>query len=155
MTWVVGFALIADLYESNERGRVTGFVMMGTSCAIMVGPTIGGWLYEIGGMRAPFVTVAVLAAMVLALFLWYEVPDHHVAGEVVPIGLVVRVPAIAACTMVVIAISATISMLEPVLSLVRPTQQRTRTDAWRPWRAYAAMHLWNEVTDRMGATRGG
>jgi DNA-3-methyladenine glycosylase II len=40
-------------------------------------------------------------------------------------------------------------------ALVRPTQQRTRTDAWRPWRAYAAMHLWNEVTDRMGAARGG
>jgi multidrug resistance protein len=117
VTWVVGFALIADLYASHERGRVTGFVMMGTSCAIMVGPTIGGWLYEIGGMRAPFVTVAVLAVIVLALFLWYQVPDHHVAGEVVPIGLVVRVPAIAACTIVVIAISATISMLEPVLSL--------------------------------------
>jgi DNA-3-methyladenine glycosylase II len=40
-------------------------------------------------------------------------------------------------------------------ALVRPTQQRTRTDTWRPWRAYAAMHLWNEVTDRMGAARGG
>jgi DNA-3-methyladenine glycosylase II len=40
-------------------------------------------------------------------------------------------------------------------SLVRPTQQRTRTDAWRPWRAYAAMHLWNEVADRVGAARGG
>jgi DNA-3-methyladenine glycosylase II len=40
-------------------------------------------------------------------------------------------------------------------ALVRPTQQRTRTDAWRPWRAYAAMHLWNEVADRAGAARGG
>ncbi|MEQ5840427.1 DNA-3-methyladenine glycosylase 2 family protein [Paraburkholderia acidicola] len=40
-------------------------------------------------------------------------------------------------------------------SLVRPTQQRTRTDAWRPWRAYAAMHLWNEIADRAGAARGG
>ena len=40
-------------------------------------------------------------------------------------------------------------------SLVRPTQQRSRTDAWRPWRAYAAMHLWSEVADRAGAARGG
>ncbi|WP_144143864.1 DNA-3-methyladenine glycosylase family protein [Paraburkholderia sp. BCC1884] len=40
-------------------------------------------------------------------------------------------------------------------SLVRPTQQRLRTDTWRPWRAYAAMHLWNEVADRSGAARGG
>jgi DNA-3-methyladenine glycosylase II len=40
-------------------------------------------------------------------------------------------------------------------ALVRPNQQRARTDAWRPWRAYAAMHLWNEVADRAGAARGG
>ncbi|MFM0414420.1 DNA-3-methyladenine glycosylase family protein [Paraburkholderia aromaticivorans] len=40
-------------------------------------------------------------------------------------------------------------------SLVRPTQQRSRTDMWRPWRAYAAMHLWNEVADRARAARGG
>ncbi|MFX1763442.1 AlkA N-terminal domain-containing protein [Paraburkholderia sp. A1RI-2L] len=40
-------------------------------------------------------------------------------------------------------------------ALVRPTQQRARTDAWRPWRAYAAMHLWNEIADRAGAARGG
>jgi DNA-3-methyladenine glycosylase II len=40
-------------------------------------------------------------------------------------------------------------------ALTRPAQQRTRTDAWRPWRAYAAMHLWNEVADRAGAARGG
>jgi DNA-3-methyladenine glycosylase II len=40
-------------------------------------------------------------------------------------------------------------------SLTRPAQQRARTDTWRPWRAYAAMHLWNEIADRAGATRGG
>jgi DNA-3-methyladenine glycosylase II len=40
-------------------------------------------------------------------------------------------------------------------ALVRATQQRARTDAWRPWRAYAAMHLWNEIADRAGAARGG
>src|SRR5829696_6050733 len=61
VTWVVGFALIADRYGPAERGRVSGIVMSGTSMAIIVGPTIGGWLYEIGGMRAPFLTVAVFA----------------------------------------------------------------------------------------------
>jgi MFS family permease len=37
---VVGFAMIADLYEADERGRVSGIVMMGTSVAVMVGPTL-------------------------------------------------------------------------------------------------------------------
>src|SRR5262249_4540790 len=46
-TWVVGFALIADLYGPTERGRMTGIVMSGTSLAIIVGPTLGGWLYEL------------------------------------------------------------------------------------------------------------
>lgn len=40
-------------------------------------------------------------------------------------------------------------------ALNRPAAQRARTEAWRPWRAYAAMHLWNEVTDRSQAARGG
>ncbi|WP_322043658.1 DNA-3-methyladenine glycosylase family protein [Paraburkholderia sp. J67] len=47
----------------------------------------------------------------------------------------------------------TIAARDP--NLVRATQQRARTDAWRPWRAYAAMHLWNEIADRAGAARGG
>src|SRR3989442_14585907 len=43
VTWVVGFALLADLYGPSERGRVTGIVMSGASFAFMVGPSIGGW----------------------------------------------------------------------------------------------------------------
>ena len=54
VTWVVGFALIADLYRPEERGRVMGLVMSGTNLAFMGGPTIGGWLYETGGIRLPF-----------------------------------------------------------------------------------------------------
>jgi DHA1 family solute carrier family 18 vesicular amine transporter 1/2 len=117
VTWVVGFALLADLYDANERGRVTGFVMMCTSIGMMVGPTLGGWLYEIGGIRMPFVFVAALALVTMALFVTLEEPRRHTAGDIVPVGLVLRVPAIAACAVVVVAISSTLSMLEPVLSL--------------------------------------
>src|SRR6478672_4661951 len=77
VTWVVGFALIADLYDSSERGRVTGIVMMGTSVAVMIGPTFGGWLYELGGIRLPFIAVAILAALDVLLFLLVDVPSRH------------------------------------------------------------------------------
>ena len=117
ITWVVGFALIADLYDSNERGRVTGIVMMGTSFAVMFGPTLGGWLYELGGIRLPFIAVTVLAIVGIILFVWVKMPPHQAASEAVPIGMVLRVPAIAVCALTVVAISSTISMLEPVLSL--------------------------------------
>ena len=63
ITWVVGFALIADRYGPDERGRVSGIVMSGTSVAFMVGPSIGGWMYEAGGIRAPFLLVAGLAML--------------------------------------------------------------------------------------------
>src|ERR1043166_1438730 len=117
VTWVVGFALVADLYDSNERGKVTGIVMMGTSFAVMIGPTIGGWLYEIGGLRLPFLAVTAMAIVDLVLFVCIAMPPHQAAAEPVPVAMVLRVPAIAACALAVIAISGTISMLEPVLSL--------------------------------------
>jgi MFS transporter, DHA1 family, solute carrier family 18 (vesicular amine transporter), member 1/2 len=117
ITWVVGFALVADLYDVNERGRITGIVMMGTGAAFMIGPTLGGWLYEVGGIRLPFVVVAVMAALAAVCFLWLEIPKRHAAGDIVPISMVLRVPAIAACALAVVTISATLSMLEPVLAL--------------------------------------
>ena len=40
ITWVVGFALIADIFAPEERGRVTGIVLGGTSVAYMIGPSI-------------------------------------------------------------------------------------------------------------------
>jgi DHA1 family solute carrier family 18 vesicular amine transporter 1/2 len=117
ITWVVGFALIADRYGPAERGRVTGIVMSGTSAAVMVGPTIGGWLYELGGIRAPFLVVAGLAVVSAAGFLWLDVAPPLVVSEPVPVRVVLRSRAVAVCAAVVIAISGTISMLEPVLPL--------------------------------------
>jgi DNA-3-methyladenine glycosylase II len=40
-------------------------------------------------------------------------------------------------------------------SALRPAQQRARAERWRPWRAYAAMHLWNGVAMQTGSARGG
>ena len=66
MTWVVGFALIADLYAAEERGRVMGLVMSGSTFGFMTGPTIGGWLYETGGIRLPYLFIAGLSVVVAA-----------------------------------------------------------------------------------------
>ncbi len=117
ITWVVGFALIADQYGPDERGRVSGIVMSGTSAAVMVVPTIGGWLYEVGGIRAPFLVVAALAAVAALGFLWLEIPSEREETEHVPIRVVLQSRPVAVCAAVVVAISATISMLEPVFPL--------------------------------------
>ena len=117
VTWVVGFALLADLYGPSERGRVTGIVMSGASFAFMVGPSIGGWLYQIGGMRLPFLTVAAFAVVATVAFIVYEPPPRREAHEPVPLVAVLQVPTIAACAVAVVIVSATMSMLEPVLAI--------------------------------------
>jgi MFS transporter, DHA1 family, solute carrier family 18 (vesicular amine transporter), member 1/2 len=117
VTWVVGFALIADLYGPEERGRVAGIVMSGTSVAVVIGPSLGGWLYEAGGMRLPFTFVTVLATIAAVGFIALRLPDLRSNREVVPVGAVVRTPAVAACAITVVVLAATLSMYEPVLAL--------------------------------------
>jgi DNA-3-methyladenine glycosylase II len=40
-------------------------------------------------------------------------------------------------------------------TLAKASQQRTRSDAWRPFRAYAALHLWTDFAAKANAARGG
>src|SRR5205085_3682707 len=97
VTWVVGFALIADLYGPEERGRAAGMVMSGTSVAVMLGPSLGGWLYEVGGMRLPFTFVTLLSVVAALGFVVLRLPDARADREIVPVAAVVRAPAVAAC----------------------------------------------------------
>lgn len=117
VTWVVGFALLADLYGPSERGRVMGMVMSGTGFGLVLGPSIGGWLYELGGASLPFLAVAAAALLDAAAFAWLRLPAVHGDREVVSPFSVVRIPAVAVCAAAVVAASATIAMLEPVLPL--------------------------------------
>jgi len=109
VTWVVGFALVADCYGAEDRGRVMGYVMSGTSVGIMAGPSIGGWLYEAGGVAVPFQCVAGLSLLCAVGFVLIQTRATFWS--------VVRVPAVAACAAAVVITGSTIAMLEPVLAL--------------------------------------
>ena len=117
VTWVVGFALLADLYGPAERGRIMGLVMSGTTFGFMVGPTAGGWLYEKGGTEVPFLTVAGCAVVAAVGFLWLKIPSTHTDHVPVPVSAILRVPAVAVCSAAVVVIGGTIAMVEPILSL--------------------------------------
>ncbi len=122
VTWVVGFALIADLYGPDERGRVMGLVMSGANFGFMIGPTLGGWLYEAGGISLPFMTLAAAAVLLGLGFSWLRLPDTHSVRETVSTRDTLRVPAVASCALAVVAAGGTISMLEPVLPLFLATE---------------------------------
>lgn len=117
VTWVVGFALLADLYSPEERGRAMGWVMSATTFGFMIGPTLGGWLYEHGGPTVPYLVVAVLSVLAAAGFLWLAPADHREASEHVSLRVVLSVPAVAVCAAAVVLGGGTLAMLEPVLSL--------------------------------------
>jgi DHA1 family solute carrier family 18 vesicular amine transporter 1/2 len=122
LTWVVGFALIADCYGPEDRGRVMGYVMSGTSFGIIVGPSIGGWLYQAGGVALPFEFVAALALICAAGFAFLRPPARSDRSTRPSIWSVVRVPPVALCALAVVLAAATIAMLEPVLSLFFDTR---------------------------------
>jgi MFS transporter, DHA1 family, solute carrier family 18 (vesicular amine transporter), member 1/2 len=115
--WVAGFALIADLYGPADRGRVMGYVMSGTSVGLMLGPSIGGWLYEAGGIRLPFLFVSGLALACAAGFLVMRPPDRDRSARSPSIWSVLRVGDVARCAGFVIVTAMTFAMLEPVLPL--------------------------------------
>jgi MFS transporter, DHA1 family, solute carrier family 18 (vesicular amine transporter), member 1/2 len=117
MTWIVGFAMIADLYGPEERGRAMGLAMAGSTLGIIIGPAIGGWLYEIGGIRLPFLFVAAMALLDLIAFA-VVAPATRGSGTSVPMRRVLTHRPVAVCALVVIAGGGTIAMLEPVIPLV-------------------------------------
>ena len=117
VTWVVGFALIADLYNAEERGRVMGLVMSGTTVGFLIGPTLGGWLYESGGPQLPYLFVAALSAACAAGFAWMQLPPHQGEAEPVRLLALLRVREVAICALTVVLGGGTLAMVEPTLSL--------------------------------------
>ena len=117
ITWVVGFAVVADLYNADERGRVIGLVMSGSTAAFLVGPTIGGWLYQTGGPALPYLVVAGLAVITAVGLLLVPLPAHPEAPETTPVLTIATQRPVVICAIAVIVGGGTIAMLEPVLAL--------------------------------------
>jgi MFS family permease len=62
-TWTAGLALLADVTPPQTRGRTMGMAMSAMALGPMVGPTFGGFLYEWGGYRLPFLIAASIALL--------------------------------------------------------------------------------------------
>lgn len=75
--WTAGLALLAEVFPQEERGKAVGTAMSGQAGGVLLGPPIGGWLYEFGGYSFPFfvATGIALATALLCLVLLRNVPE--------------------------------------------------------------------------------
>ncbi|KAL0580124.1 hypothetical protein V5O48_001900 [Marasmius crinis-equi] len=64
--WVVGLALLCDTAPEKILGRQLGFAMSGLSVGILLGPPVGGALYDRFGFRGPCIFVIIACIVDLA-----------------------------------------------------------------------------------------
>ncbi|HEY1260545.1 MAG TPA: MFS transporter, partial [Stellaceae bacterium] len=60
--WTAGLALIAEHY-SDDRVEMMGVALMGSTAGSLLGPVIGGALYELGGYSLAFVVTGMLVVI--------------------------------------------------------------------------------------------
>jgi MFS transporter, DHA1 family, solute carrier family 18 (vesicular amine transporter), member 1/2 len=60
-TWVVGMAMLVDVFNGPELGFYMGIVFGCHNLGFFLGPLIGGFLHDSLGLRAPFYVCTVLA----------------------------------------------------------------------------------------------
>jgi DHA1 family solute carrier family 18 vesicular amine transporter 1/2 len=78
-TWTAGLALIAAHYP-HKRVEMIGFALMGSTAGSLLGPVIGGALYEAGGYVLPFAVTGILVAIDAGLRISLLPRDHAAAG---------------------------------------------------------------------------
>ncbi len=66
----ISMAIVTDLFDLNQRGRVMGFVQMGFGASQVLGVPIGLYFAGFWGWEAPFLMVAALAVVIALLILW-------------------------------------------------------------------------------------
>lgn len=65
----ISMAIITDLFEINHRGRVMGFVQMAFGASQVLGIPIGLYLANGWGWHAPFIMIAVMAAIIAVMIM--------------------------------------------------------------------------------------
>jgi multidrug resistance protein len=115
--WIAGLALVADIYPEQSRGRAMGIALSGMTGGVLIGPPLGGYLYEWGGYHLPFLVAAaivVLDALVILLLL-VEPPRKSTARQ--PLRGLLRDRGILVASGAVVIAAAAWGLLEPTLPL--------------------------------------
>jgi MFS family permease len=67
-------SMIGDLTPQAERGRWIGFVTGWSAIGLVLGPPLGGWIFDHWGLPAPFLAGAATNTLAFLIALWF-IPD--------------------------------------------------------------------------------
>jgi MFS family permease len=67
VVWVVGLSLLADTVRKEDIGRAMGYMFTAMSLGILLGPILGGVVFDKGGYNAVFAMAYALVALDIAL----------------------------------------------------------------------------------------
>lgn len=65
----ISLAIVADLFDFQQRGKVMGFIQMGFGVSQVMGIPIGLYIANHWGWHVPFLAIAALAAMIAIIIL--------------------------------------------------------------------------------------
>jgi multidrug resistance protein len=116
-TWIAGLALVADLFPAQGRGRAMGIALSGMTVGVLVGPPLGGLLYEWGGYAAPFVVAAAVALVDGAAIALLLVDPPRAASGRESLARLLGDRAILVASGAAVVAASTWGLLEPTLPL--------------------------------------
>ena len=75
-TWVVGMAMLADVFSGPDLGFYMGIVFSCHNLGFFLGPLIGGFFHDNFGMQSPFYICTALAMLDFFGRLWIKEPKR-------------------------------------------------------------------------------
>lgn len=73
----IAMAIVADLFELQQRGRVMAFVQMGFGASQVLGIPIGLYVANWNGWEAPFLMIAVLGSIIATIIIFFLKPINE------------------------------------------------------------------------------
>ncbi|KAK4516850.1 uncharacterized protein ATC70_000175 [Mucor velutinosus] len=64
-SWTIGLGMLADAFPVDRLGRAMGTVILSHTVGFLLGPVMGGFLYDYGGTLAPFYFCGIFGLMTL------------------------------------------------------------------------------------------
>ncbi|MCF8323551.1 MAG: MFS transporter [Leadbetterella sp.] len=65
----ISMAIITDIFELNQRGRVMGIVQMGFAASQVLGIPVGLYFANLWGWHAPFMMIVILAIVIIVVLI--------------------------------------------------------------------------------------